>query len=264
MEKKIRIQKFSNDFVIQEDKLLMQDAEFNIGPKQKHEGPIRIEFSIFDSNDVERCIKYLGRLAGLMPLHTPKQKGKKAMPLASNSDREQYLSRIMEGINDGTIKDQKKLTSELRKNLFVFLDKDLLSSLDLLGKIPAELLAKPHQVMMQQMKEGKDPKADKYDPQLIFMVDILERKSKFVYVVLYGELKEKFKLDQHDNLKPARLDRKTFIKFPVYMREDEREKYRRELRIYMKDQDKEKSKFFLRWHPDVLAANPGMDTDIQP
>lgn len=245
MEQKIRIQLFNQGGALVSDKLLEQGGAFYSGPKEIHsEGPIRIEFTLIDQRDTEEAIVYLQKLRGILPLEEKLKKRKDATSVDLVSD---YL-KIEEHIKPENFKTQDDLVFYLRDLGFVFLMEDHLSQLGL--PIEIKPLHKEFQWMIKQIKRAKNPKADKYDPTLVIGMAIWGERTEKVVVYLEGKFKKSHKIPVASKPKFT-FDHTEMMKFPDFMNDEEREKFRIEHRIYKAHTAQPLSKFYLRWAPYV-------------
>lgn len=239
MEKKIRIQLFSEKGELESDRLVAQGPEMYNGPKEVHKGPMRIEFTFMEKGDVEEVKEYLDKLVGILPLEVKQKIKKSKSEILTVDNHEEFLKSALESGEN-----QDMFIQHLRENGFVFVMTDFIEMLDL----PIEfkkLHKEKYQWMIRLLRRAKNPKNDKYDPMLIFGIQMLERNEK---IVIYKDGKYVDKVNIPLPGKPRETFKKTeMIKFPPYMTPDEREKFRIELRKYLDDKKKPFSKFFKRW-----------------
>lgn len=245
MQKKLRIQYFSKDFRMLDDRMVSQDPEFYAGPKTKHKGPIRIEFTLENKTDIEKCQKYLGQIAGILPLPQRKTSISSKLPDVFDSNREELLSDVENKASN----DQDTFITYLREHDFVFVMWDFLETF----KFPINVKKvhrEKYQWMLRLVRRAKDPKLDRYDPMILFGIKLVDKRSTRVVVYLDGEFKKTLKIPLPE--KPRETFKKQGImKFPHYMTAEEREKFRREYRQYIDDNKKPFTKFFNRWKPYV-------------
>jgi hypothetical protein len=104
--------------------------------------------------------------------------------------------------------------------------------------------------MARCIKRAKDPKADKFDPMVIFGFSILGGPSKKIIPYLYKERKKPLRAQVGKNV--ISFSQAEFTKLPKYMREDERIKFSTEQRQLLLNPEKKPSKFFLRWVNDAI------------
>jgi len=242
MEKKLRIQLFNEDGNLINDRLLSQDTEMYSGPKENHEGPMRIEFTLENKDDIEKAKTYLDKLVGNLPLNSSKKKGK--IKKVFNVDtREKVLE---EALRIGEESNQDSMIEYLRDMSFNFMMSDFIKTFDFPMLKIKERHFEKYQWMVHCIKKAKNPKSDKYDPMLIFGISMANERSDKIVVYLNGEFNGYHTIKVPDK---NRLDFKktNMIKFPHYMIEEEREKFRYELRQYQDNPDKPLSKFFNRW-----------------
>lgn len=246
MEKKIRIQLFTEEGSLVEDRLVSQDIELRNGPKVQHKGPIRIEFSLFDKDDTESAIQYIQKLTGLMPLEA-KVKKIKNLKVLDTVDTEQQLLNLIEFVRES--KDQDALIKYLREDQgFKFLTTEYLLSYGYPINIK-DIHKDKYQWMIRCIKYAKNPVNDKYDPMLIFGINMIERNEK-IAVYLNGELKERINIPLPAKPKWG-IEKTSILVFPPYMQQDEKDRFRYEYRLHEQDENKEPSKFFKRWYPFV-------------
>lgn len=248
---KIRITTLTPELVTLEDRLVDQTTEFNLGPKEAHKGPLRLEVTLRDQSDIDNLITYIKRLKGDMPIPERKVYSKKASSEPEGeSSIEQFLSECKQQAS------QKELVALLRSRNFKFVDKQFLDDFEI-AKVSDKFAEK--QLMIRQLKEAKSPKADKWDPQLIFVFDLYGENPGTIRVILFNELqKEKIKYED-ESTEVFKLKRSEFMKFPHYMTHEEREKYRTEQRKYQlakaAGEEINYSKFWRRWHDVVKEFN---------
>jgi len=243
MEKKIRIQKFDSEGRLIDDRMVSQDTEFTSGPKLKHEGPLRVEFSLLDKSDVEGAVTYLGKLTGSLPIEAKKLK--KLKEPQNPEHREQLLKDAL-----GEAHDQDTLITYLRDHGFKFMMHEFLETFDW----PMLILRNHHkeefQWMLRCSKIAKNPTSDKYDPMLAFGIKLVGDRQEKVVIYLHGEFHKSYKIPLPD--KPRETFKKSgMMKFPHFMVENERDKFRFEIRQYQNNPEKEFSKFFNRWREHV-------------
>ena len=257
MEKKLRIQLFDDEGKLINDRMVSQDPEFNVGPKETHNGLFRIEFTLENQDDIERCKTYLDKLVGNLPLESKTKKAKKELIPDDPNYRENLLAEVL--ALDPL--DQDILISYLRKKGFVFRTWDYLSMVDLKGVAPKDRHQEEYQWMIYEIRSAKNPKSDKLDPMLMFGIKLVGERSEKVIVYLNGEYEGVHKIPLPE--KPKEVFKKTTMqKFPEFMVEDERTKYQIELRSYQLNPEKKISKFFNRWMkyventPELPNPNP--------
>ena len=246
IKKKIRIQAFDNEGFQLEDRLVEQDIEFTQGPKKVHKGPLRVEVNLFEQSDVDGFINYLKKLQGELPLETPgKYKPKKASPTSAMEP--QHREIIIENILE--IKTQDEAIKYLRSEGFEFLTFDYINSLNLETGISEEHQEK-YQWMLKVIKKAKNPLNNKYDPTLCFGFKLVGKKIGTYVIYLYTQKHKVVKCEWDDKQKVS-FKNTEMIKFPPYMIQEERDKFRVEIYQLRNNPDKLPSKFFKRWAKDV-------------
>lgn len=240
MEKKLRIQLFTNEGGMVSDRLVTQDPELYKGPQDTHNGPIRIEFTLLSEEDIQPVKDYLDKLTGKIPLETKTKKVKAKKVEFDINQQANFLDEIKK--SDGN---QDDLINFLRSNGFVFVTTDLLVMMDL-GIDLKKIHKDKYQWMIRLIKRSKNPKNDKYDPTLVLGISLLDDRTDKIPIYLDKVFKEKISVPVPE--KPRETFKKSgMIKFPHYMELDEREKFRIELRNLVNNQEREPSKFFKRW-----------------
>ena len=246
---KMRVSLLDENLVKVSDRLVSMDTELVNGPIEKHKGPITLEFTLRDQSAVSALGIYLDKLIGDLPL--PEKKVYKASKKVSTLLDEEPLKEFIKDIKI-KIKNIDSLITYLRDKGFVFVTGQFLEDFGIpFNKHKADT---EKQFMVRRLKEAKDPKNDKYDPQLIFSLRFMGIKKGGVRIYLYGEQHERLELEWLEksdfNFKKVKL-----TKFPPYMIKEEREKYRFEERKYKANPELERSKFWNRWHDVVVSFN---------
>ncbi len=243
MEKKLRVQLFDEEGRMVGDRIVSQDPEFSKGPLKDHHGIFRIEFTLDSKNDVEKAKTYLDQMVGNLPLASGKKKKLPKIP-----DDPMFRENIIDEIeNSDSMEDQDNLIAGLRSQGFVFRTWEFLESMvDLTGITIKDVHKNKYQFMLREIRKAKNPKADKYDPMLIFGIKLDEERTEKVVIYLNGEFHKSLKIPLPE--KPKEVFKKTtMLKFPHFMTEDERVKFTIELRSYESNPSKSVSKFFNRW-----------------
>lgn len=252
-EKKIRVQLFDEESRLISDKLYKQGSELISGPKFTHNGPMRIEVTMDNQEDVERAITYIKKLSGMLPLEAKKEK-KKVGKIESDSD--DYVESMMDMITE--CKDQDELISNLRNQGFVFVTRDLLHNMERFEKVNWEeedWRTDKYQYMVRLIKESKNPMLDKFDPTLIVGIKIYKKRSDEVKFYKFGELTNNLDIPVPGKAKESFTTQKLHI-FPEFMSEKEKERFRREYRDMERAPDKEPTPFYLRWYKWVQTSQP--------
>lgn len=245
MEKKLRIQLFDGEGRLVDDRMVSQNPEMSSGPKLTHEGVFRVEFTLDCKDDVEKAKIYLDQFVGNLPLGSKQSKKKKLKEFSDPNQRENLLEQAV-----GLAKDQDELIGFLRDGGFRFMMTDFLETFYFPGLVIKDRHKEKYQWMLGCSKYAKNPKSDKYDPMLIFGIQLVPEQSEKIVVYLNGEFHKTYKVPIP--VKPKEVFKKTTMtKFPHYMTEEERERFRLELRRYEDQPDHTFSKFFERWKPYV-------------
>ncbi len=252
---KMRVATMDGNLVKLSDRLVTMDIELNTGPKEKHKGPICVEVTLRDQEDVTRFKEYLDRLVGDLPIAERKvyKTGKKSVSLLDEEPLKELLKDM-----ERKCKTLDEMVKYLRDKGFVFVTHQFLLDMEDLSVagIKVKDVHNGHQFLIRRIKEAKNPINDKYDPQLIIGVKFAPAKKKGAKVYLYNEFDKTLELDWEAksdiNFKKIKL-----TKFPPYMTRDERDKYRVEERKYQLSPELERSKFWNRWHEPVTLFNSG-------
>lgn len=255
---KIRVSLLSDNGAVTSDRLVDAYTELNTGPKEAHNGPIRIEITLTSSNEIANFKAYLDRLTGILPLKVTAGRGRPATGsnVELENPREEILADIIKMAEEG--KSQKDIIKYLRGLGFIFMLTE-----DFLQYFPEfpfnhKDVNNPHENgqylnslswMVRQIKQAKVPKSDKYDPQLIFGFSIINGPSKKVVPYMFKERKKPLRVNPAK--KTLSFSTVGFTKYPTYMREDERLKFSTEIRQLLHGQRKKPSTFFNRWVKDV-------------
>lgn len=257
---KLRVTHLDNNGAVLGDRLVDAYTEYNAGPKAVHNGPIRFEVTLTSQQDVESFKKYLDMLQGKLPLRETTGRGRPSTGGAAakeiDSPREDILQQVLKMNAEG--KNQTAIIKYLRELGFVFLlTEDLLYYFPDFQFNPRDV-GEPnnnHQYpkslswMVRCVKRAKDPKADKFDPLIMFGFSILEGPSKKVVPYLYRERQKPIKIALGKSaITPNQVE---FTKMPPYMQEEERLKFSAEQRALFLNPEKQPSKFFNRWAGEV-------------
>lgn len=258
---KLRITTLSENGTPLSDRLVDAYTEMNSGPKVQHKGPIRVEVTLTNQQDVDNFKSYLERLVGILPIKNPSAGRGRPAGSSNNkeleSPREDILADVEKMVEEG--KTQQEIIKYLRKLGFVFtLTEDFLfhfpgfefDAKDV-GE-PTENKQYPNSFswMARCIKRAKDPKADKFDPMVIFGFSILNGPSKKIIPYLYKERRKPMRTKVGKST--ISFSQAEFTKLPKYMLEEERIKFSTEQRQLLLNPEKKPSKFFMRWYRDVI------------
>lgn len=257
---KLRITTLTDNGVTLHDRLVDAYTEMSTGPKVQHTGPLRVEVTLTNKTDIDNFKKYLDRLSGNLPIKEPS--AGRGRPSLSNtkeleSPREDILLNVERLVKEGA--DQYTIIKYLRNLGFVFIltedfkyyFKDFEFNKKDVGE-PTDNNQYPESLswMVRCIKKAKDPKADKFDPMILFGFSILQGPSSKIVPYLYRERKKPLRAKVSEG-KALTFSKVEFTKFPKFMREDERIKFSTEQRQLLLNSEKKPSKFFLRWYRDV-------------
>lgn len=258
---KLRITTLSENGTPLSDRLVDAYTEMNSGPKVQHKGPIRVEVTLTNQQDVDNFKSYLERLVGILPIKNPSAGRGRPAGSSNNkeleSPREDILADVEKMIEEG--KSQQDIIKYLRGLGFVFiLTEDFLfhfpgfefNKKDVGEATDNKQYPNSFSWMARCIKRAKDPKADKFDPMVIFGFSILGGPSKKIIPYLYKERKKPLRAQVGKNV--ISFSQAEFTKLPKYMREDERIKFSTEQRQLLLNPEKKPSKFFMRWVDDAI------------
>lgn len=257
---KLRITTLSENGTPLSDRLVDAYTEMNSGPKVQHNGPIRVEVTLTNKQDVDNFKEYLDRLIGVLPAKAPTAgRGRPAGTTVKNleSPREDILADVEKMVEEG--KSQQEIIKYLRELGFIFiLTEDFLyhfpgfefDKKDVGEATDNKQYPNSFSWMARCIKRAKDPKADKFDPMVIFGFSILNGPSKKIIPYLYKERKKPLRAQTGKNV--LSFSQAEFTKLPKYMLEEERIKFSTEQRQLLLNSEKKPSKFFMRWYRDVV------------
>lgn len=255
MIKKLRIQLFNLEGIQISDRLVDQKTEFYQGPKEKHLGPMRVEFSLSDRSDIPGAIEYLNKLALDMPIEKKETKGP-GRPKSSETFIPDNSREILIEESFKNSKDQDAFIKLLREQHdFIFMDSDRLKMLIPETYTIKERYLEKYQWLVRCTKRAKDPRNDKFDLALLIGIVILPESDRTNKMVIYlnGEFYKTLKLEVPKNA--ITFKQTNLIKYPHYMTYEEREKWGIEHRLLLQNVDKKPSKFYVRWAKDVQVGD---------
>lgn len=241
------------------DRLVDAYTELLAGPKLVHDGPIRLEVTLVNKEDINSFKNYMDQLSGTLPLkpQTPgRGRPSSSAPALTESPREDILAEVENMAKEG--KNQSEVIKYLRNLGFVFLLTEDFKFYFPEFKFNSKDIGDPHHNgqylhslswMVRCIRKGKDPKTDKFDPMIIFGFSIMDGPSKKVVPYLYKERKNPIKIKE--GKKTLSFSSVEFTKLPAYQTEEERLKFSFEQRQLILNPEKKPSKFFTRWSPDV-------------
>lgn len=237
------------------DRLVDQTTELAAGPKEAHDGIIKLEVTIENSEDTTNVIEYLQQLKGLVPIKENQPRGRKSSGSTSKSkeqeDMDKRLAVIDELEKDKNSLDQEQSILFLRNECnFVLMTEEHLEEMGIdLGL--KKIHKGKYQWFLRALKLAKDPKNDKFDPNLAIGMKVLGEPAD--KVIVYHQLEFLKKLPIPAPKKKFVMKKQDILKFPKFMTPEERLKYRKEHRELMADKSKVQSKFYNRWEKDVVT-----------
>lgn len=250
MKSKVRIQLLTPEGGLISDRLVDQTTEFYTGPKEKHDGPIRIEFNLTCGDEVEKSITYLQKLTGLLPIAA---KVTTTSAKAAESDLpDDRKAMVAEFVNKA--KDQDSFITELRKLDYRFVNSEMLKTM-----VPPKYKIKERHYekydwLIRRMREAKDPRNDRFDLTVIIGIVIMDKRDPRMVVYLFGEFEKSYKLAIPEK-NPMTQKQTNLIKYPHYMVYAEREKWGIEHRTMLIQPEKKATKFYKRWVRDVKVPD---------
>ncbi|MDY0200605.1 MAG: hypothetical protein RBR40_06420 [Tenuifilaceae bacterium] len=251
-EKKIRIQLFDEEMNQLSDRLLGQDLELRMGPKNTHKGPLKVEACLFTVDDLVLFRDYLDRISGELPLTQAKKRGRKKTKMVETEGFGEVLAKELSNITTGS--DFYKF---LEDNDFVFSNYQLLVDLGLPVKLPEEFQdPEDYRILIRRIKKAKNPLNSKYDPTLILA---LERTNSTV--VLGFNMSEEVLRLELDSLKVSKIkvSRSNLTKFPGFMTLEERNRFRIDRDNLIKNPDAKPTRFYSRWVHPIADINSGIE-----
>lgn len=254
MVKKIRIQLLTKEGIVTSDRLVDQEIEFYQGPKEKHKDPLKVEVTLTNTEDINKFITYLQKVALDLPIEVKSPRGRTAtknhQDTALDNSREVLLEELL-----STAKDQDDFIRKLREYDFIFLESDRLKQLIPEAYSIKSVHLEKYQWMIRVSKRAKDPRNDKFDLPLLIGIAIMDKESRTDKMVIYlnGTFNKSVKLEVPKNA--MTFKQTNLIKYPHYMTYEEREKWSIEHRLLLNNPEKKPSKFYLRWAKDVKVGD---------
>ena len=254
--KKMRIQLLDDELRAISDRLVVQDTEFMVGPKDKHKGAITIELQLHSKEDVVKCKEYLDKLVGDLPLVVSKRSAAKAV--SSVSSEEADLSALIKPVMSESAEMDTVVETLRTEHSFVFVSAQYIEALADSGKIKFAFKKEEHKdlvYLVKQTKKGKVPSSDRYDWRVAIGFK-LNSKENYQMVYELGKFQKSYNIPWKSKKAIVRLKKKAMTVFPRFMTEGEREKYRT---IQRKQEDKEytlskaEEKFSTRWGEWIQA-----------
>jgi hypothetical protein len=246
---KMRIQAFNEKGLMLQDRLVEMATELRAGPKEKIEGPLTMEVTLYNQSETQEFIDYLQRLTGLLPIEEKVKKIKKPKD-EMLGDKHPIEDLVNEA--KAKAKTQEELMTLLREKWdFRFIDSSYIEEFVPKEQITLKSNHLEYQFMVRMYREAKAPANDKYDWRLAFGIKIVGDKIDKVQVYLYGKYESTWK-KPWDKPKEHNFKKVNAIYiFPDFMTYEERKKWRTENRKKQKDPNFKTSKQFDRWTPYV-------------
>lgn len=255
MKGKLRIQLLTKEGIPVSDRLIDQTTEFYQGPKEPHDGQMKIEFHLTCQDDTNKAIDYLKKLTGLLPIETkttatrgPKTK----TTIIDDADDKSRENFIIETVNSS--KNQDEFINTLRKLDYRFVNSDMLKTMIPEAYKIKEVHLGKYDWLIQRTREAKDPRNDRFDLTIIMGISIMDKRNPKIVVYLFGEFWKSFKLEVPKK-NPITQRNTNLIKYPHYMTYDEREKWGIEHRMMKLNPEKKATKFYKRWVKDVTVPD---------
>jgi hypothetical protein len=263
LKPKMRVQLFDKEGIPLSDRLVDQYTETNNGPKEIHEGVMKIEFTFTNSDEVESGISYLQQLIGKLPLKDLQKRGRKSLtdsepkaPKEKNLSKDEKTSlevRLANFYNelesDKVAENQKTLITWLREDCnFALTTEEALEELGIKINLKKAHIGK-YQWFLRCLKLGKRPIDDKFDTTIMLGLSVIGEPNE--KVVVYENLEFKKKVIIPVPEKQYIFKRLPILRFPKFMSEEDRKTFRLEHRLLLNDPNKEISKFYQRWYKDV-------------
>lgn len=252
--KKMRLQLFDNEFNQLTDKLVAQDTEFYKGPEEPHKGPIKVEFCLFTQEDIEKCITYLNKITGNLPVDVKVRKIKKSTAGDEDPERDSIIEAVT------SLDNQDAIIRYLRDKGFVFITTEQASDYEL---FEVDESIADFQWMVKLIKEAKDPANNKYDLTLKFGIKVVGEKVDKIIIYHFSESQE-HTIAWKNPTKPTNYRKLNITQFPPYMVSNERLKFSKELAQYRRGKAESETpytppadsftKSFKRWVPFVDFA----------
>jgi hypothetical protein len=259
LEKKIRIQLYTPDFDQISDRLVVQSTEFSKGPEKAHKGPFRIELNLFEESDITEAITYLKQLTGLVPTVSPKKRVPKSK---LNPQTESYSQDLLEELSE--IRDPAKFNDLLTNQGFIFTTAQFLKDMGLPINLPKKFTdSNNYRILIRVIKKAKSLLNNKYDPTLIVVIprkpegdDLTKEGHVVVKLFSLADQVGEVILPQVKTSK-LKVPKGMLTKFPMYMTQEERNKFRLERDKLVKNPELAPSKFYKRWVHAVADESKG-------
>lgn len=225
MKPKIRIQLREDNGAVISDRLVDQTTELAIGPKEVHKGPITIEFTAFNSDDIDRVVLYIQKLKELVPL-TLKPARRSSTTSKTKFTLNAYKELVKEVKSKPTM---EKVIDHLDLLDFRWLHTQYFEELERFGKGDYSYITKGKykglQWLTRKVRTAVNPIHDQYDLRLIFGIDLLQKNTNRIVVFFDGKHKGSLKKDWPDRKHNMKV-KKIPLVFPTHMSIEDRKKWR--------------------------------------
>lgn len=254
LEPKIRIQLKNELGAIVADRLVSFKSETYTGPKDKHQGPLKIEVDLHDKESIALFKTYLDKLVGDLPIGEKKSAIKKIENIP-----EHPIDEMIEKIEK--LKDQDKVTLYLKERDYRFITFQVLEELMKERKVEIDfdpgIKNEEFQYLVRMIKEAKNPINDKYDFSLLIGIKIIGKPRTKILVYKNGKYLSTLPIPPAEIPEINMKEKKKLTVFPQYMTIDERKKWRYYHKKFTENKELNPGelKFYQRWAEDVRKLN---------
>lgn len=240
------------------DRLVESALEFSNGPKEKHDGPIRLATTLTDKTQVQGLIGYLQRLALDLPLDSKPTKRTYNKTTSLADEQKMDIIQLVEKAE--TIEAAITL---LRETNYAFHDFEHLQMICEKNNWKFKVKNPKHekyQYMCRVLRLAKDPKNDQIDISLVFAIKLVGNRFDKILVFEGGKLTKTIKKAWAETKEIGFKVKEKFFKFPDPMTYEERAKWRVEDRKIQSAEEKgvdyTPSTFYTRWLPFIKRLKP--------
>ncbi len=253
LDPKIRIQLLNKEGAIIGDRLVAFASEVYTGPKEKHQGALKIEVDLHDKESVEKFKAYLDRLVGDLPIGVKKLK-KIDEEVLGEHPVDDMIAKLTK------CADQDKAIAYLKGLNYRFVDYQFIEELMDDKKLiftPYHESHPTYQWLVLCTKQAKDPANDKYNFSLMVGIKIMGKTRDKILIYKEGVFDSTLPI-----LPPAKSEfnmkeKKKLTVFPKYMTILERKQWRGFNNKFLagKTLTGKQEQFYLRWKPEVEKMN---------
>lgn len=227
---KLRITRYQADNSVISDRLVEAQTEFASGPSEIHyEGPLRLDMLLSNQAEVDQLITYLSQLMGQLPISEKVKKIPKTLKVEKNT-LDQLITDVVK-----KNKCQEDLLDYLRGLNFALVTFDHFRDIgranqwmDFEIKEGKEKFHAQYQVMVRQLRVAKDPKNDKFDSSVVFLIKLISPRVAKYHIYVNGKFSQTVPLEWKDKGEINFKVKEKFYKFPKIMTYEERSKWRLE------------------------------------